>query len=24
VNKGGALFTVRLPLFTKPVSVGTP
>jgi len=23
VNKGGALFTVRLPLFTKPVSVGT-
>ena len=24
VNKGGALFTVRLPLSTKPVSVGTP
>src|SRR6266851_5747151 len=22
VNRGGALFTVRLPLFTKPVSVG--
>src|SRR6202165_438173 len=24
VNKGGALFTVRLPLLTKPVSVATP
>ncbi|HVS04702.1 MAG TPA: sensor histidine kinase [Candidatus Dormibacteraeota bacterium] len=24
VNQGGALFTVRLPLFTKPVSVATP
>ncbi len=24
VNQGGALFRVRLPLFTKPVSVGTP
>jgi two-component system, CitB family, sensor kinase len=24
VNQGGALFTVRLPLFTQPVSVGTP
>jgi two-component system CitB family sensor kinase len=24
VNQGGALFTVRLPLFTKPVSVGRP
>jgi two-component system CitB family sensor kinase len=24
VNKGGALFTVRLPLLTKPVSVGRP
>ena len=24
VNQGGALFTVRLPLFTKPVSVGAP
>ena len=24
VNRGGALFTVRLPLFTEPVSVATP
>jgi two-component system CitB family sensor kinase len=24
VNQGGALFTVRLPLFTKPVSVASP
>jgi two-component system CitB family sensor kinase len=24
VNRGGALFTVRLPLTAKPVSVGTP
>jgi signal transduction histidine kinase len=24
VNRGGALFTVRLPLFTKAVSVGRP
>jgi two-component system CitB family sensor kinase len=24
VNQGGALFTVRLPLFTKPVPVATP
>jgi signal transduction histidine kinase len=24
INKGGALFTVRLPLFTKPAWVATP